>query len=36
MEKLRTAAHWLAGEWPVPRWICLLLIASWIARQLGI
>lgn len=36
MTKLRSAAHWLTGEWPVPRWICLLIIAGWIARYAGI
>jgi hypothetical protein len=26
MAKIRTFGRWLIGEWPVPRWICLLFV----------
>jgi hypothetical protein len=30
VQKLRAVGRWLAEEWPVPRWICLLLVIGWI------
>ena len=32
MRKARAIGQWLAGEWGVPRWICLLLVVGWIAN----
>lgn len=35
MTKIRATLNWLAGEWPVPRWICLLFITGAIANLIG-
>ncbi|MET7944255.1 hypothetical protein [Streptomyces sp. NPDC005302] len=32
MRKLRTVGRWLGEEWPVPRWICLLIVIGWIVN----
>lgn len=36
MRRLRSLRHWLAGEWPVPRWLCLWILVAEIARLIGL
>jgi hypothetical protein len=32
MRRIHAVGQWLAGEWGVPRWICLLIVCGWIAN----